>query len=341
MGKSNIKSRIVIISVVVVTLVIIGTLLFFSRKYSNYDRIFPNVYCGVLNLGGMTQEEAETAIATAYSAPTCSVTVLMPNGSTAVIAPPMQITEIHAHEAAEEAYQIGRDVSSWLWFLSYQQAGWLEHSVELHVNMNYDKADVRSAVSEIAQNYRTPAKLGSWELSPETHSIIITGNSAGSIIDEDTLFESVTREFNNGTLGDVIASQTMTAPTDEVIASYVEGIARECNVDPNPTTVTVDGDTLTIVKGSSGFKVDENKLTQNIKSAYINGDYETITYIMATEKPEPADVEALCQGTGLDPAAIQEQLDSMVDGQTLVYQGKNWNGEDQIKPPSNDTNTIN
>lgn len=339
MEKNEVKSRAPIIVVVALALILVGALIFFSVKYSNYDRIFPNVYCGMLNLGGMTQDEAETAIATAYSTPTCSVTVLMPNGSTAVIAPPMQITEIHAHDAAEEAYQIGRDRSRWLWFLSYQQAGWLERSVELHVNMNYDQDDVRAAISEIAQNYRTPAKLGSWELSSETHSVIITGSSAGSMIDEDALFESVTREFNDGTLGDVIASQTMTAPTDAVIQSYVEGIARECDTEPNPTTVTVDGDTLTIVKGSAGFKVDVNKLTNNIKDAYINGSYETITYTMATEDPEPADVKALCEGTGLDPAAIQEQLDSMVAGQTVVYQGRDWNGtEEKNTEPENINN---
>lgn len=259
----------------------------FLWSYSRDDGlIFDNVYVLDVNLGGMTQEQAEAAIADKARELYAQTLTIQLQDRNLVLTPEDTRAQVDAKAAAQAAFEYGRDGNMFDRARARSAAALTSYTMNVGAYLQLDNAYIRDAVNQLG------ADLESALAQP---TITVTGQRPDltKYALPDRLPEDAREEDEDDGDDEETASDVTIIDFDEPY--YVEG-----------------GQTITIQVGVPGRHLDTEALYKRILDAYSLGDMATISITYDEVLPEPVNLEAVFQENCVAP------VDSVLNEETYT-----------------------
>lgn len=224
------QKRVVKIAGIVILLIIIfwGILLIMGTVASRGDTIYPNVTVNNQSVGGMTVYEAENTLSASASQDNDkSITITFKDGSTAEVSAREAGLSIVAGDAAELAYDYGRNKGLFSNSIAYFKCLIGMGSVELsgEVDRTLDEQALRDQLTTIAAEHAVSRTDPSYEISDKT--LVMTKGSYGMSVDADALYESVSAAMLSGDFSGINFESELLEPGDMDIQAVYDEIYQE------------------------------------------------------------------------------------------------------------------
>ncbi|MDD6189242.1 MAG: VanW family protein [Clostridiales bacterium] len=160
-----------------------------------WEGILPNVYAYGVDLSGMSQSEAEAALANELESPGSGVSLVLPNGSVMELPRSDSIAGYDAGAAAARAWNYGRRNGK---VSPFRYAFSLMGSVELYENAlgRIDGGALRAAISEKAAAINYAHIEGAYSVSGS--NLTIVKGTSGVLLDEDEVYRVARTALENG-----------------------------------------------------------------------------------------------------------------------------------------------
>ena len=201
------------------------------------ERIFPNTYILGVDLGGMTQEEAELALTDAVTDAYEDQDITIQVGDEAVSVSLAGLIELDYTQAAEAAVAVnqGNVLSGGIRYLRALLFGC---SVDASPFISFDNLDsVYDTLQDEVGNLDTAVVQTVWELTDT--QVILTKGTSGQAVDEEALQEEILAVLESGDYAAVITCpMTITSPDDFDLQAvydeiYTEPVSAYCDDDAN------------------------------------------------------------------------------------------------------------
>ena len=219
------------ISVAVVAALVIGFFGYAFVLHSSGD-IFPGVYVAGVDVGGMSKEEAVSAVREAVDQTygTSTLTVKLPD-RTLSFAPADTKVSLDVDAAVEEAWNYGRDKGLFSTFFATVSGTVTEHFINIEDSLTLDEAYVRSVIDQAAADVQSEKQDSAYEIitsegpapaegetapEPVPTELIITVGTSQRSLDADGLYDAVIAAFmnNNFTPVEFAYEEELYAPVD-------------------------------------------------------------------------------------------------------------------------------
>lgn len=280
---------------------ILGLLLFSGRSEKDDQCIFPNVYAAGVNLGGMSVEEAISALHVAtdheISQKPMEVTIY---GQKLVLQPATVSLSLNVDALAQAAYNYGRSGTHAENQQIQKNASNRSHTIPLLPYLNLDLQVIRSKVdnycASITSSYAEPVV----ELSENKDSLEITLGTPLRQLDADDLYDRILDAYSMNTLSfeydapEVLWPSTVNA--QELFDLY-------CTP---PQDAVMDPKTFSVIPETDGFGFNIDELQQALDDAQQQ--------LIDTNIVEPIVVEM----TVLRAAIRTENINNQLFSQTLA-----------------------
>ena len=271
----------------------------YAMRYSNYNKILPNVYVAGVDVGGMTKDEAKAAIEAALSqTQQQSVNVNLPD-QTLTFSPAQDTVLIDVDEAVDAAYSYGRNSTNpFAISRAIKAAQRRRNDIDISTAVQVDTDYIRNLIDSTAAEITTPMDESVVNTDDATHAITVTIGSPGRELDTETLYNLVVNAFTTGDYSDIDFDYTMTYPATISLDTLYEQLTTE------PKDAEYDPDTQEITEGVPGYTptVPLDEANQQLAMAAA-GDTLTFTF----EQTEPS--------------ITKEQLQSVLFRDTLASYG--------------------
>lgn len=249
-----------------------------------YDYIYPNVYIGGLDVGGMTTEEALTALQE-YVSEDLSQTlwVTLSNDEVLTFDVVSQVSDTELQNLVTEAWNHGREGDAEEQAAALQAAEDGEvYTVELSLNSEPDTDNLREQVDSYAEELnqdvvQTVVAEDAVQLDETTYVMEVTKGISGVSLDADELYRTVVQAAVAGDYDPIDFEVTVTAPDD---LDY-ETLEPFWNQDP--VNASYDVETETVVEGSYGYSVSMETLAQMLEEAEEGETFQVPMTIIAPE----------------------------------------------------------
>ena len=179
--------------------VILITFIVLSLKVSAYDKIFPNVIAGGINLGGTTREEARELLEKEFQEGFSEKVFVLKLQEKSLDFNPNDVdAEVDIEKTVEDAYDYGKKGNVFTKILKYIKANGTPQEFELQAKLSEEKA--KELISQIAEGKEVPVK--ETEYSLEGDVLTIKNGHEGICVDrekavkkiKDTLFSKASRD---------------------------------------------------------------------------------------------------------------------------------------------------
>ena len=259
-GRSHVWTRWLIPVLVVMLAAVagLGATLYRANQIAGTDTIFPNVSVNGVNVGGMTVEEALTALSEGGADPykDASVKVLFPENRSLVIQASDLGLSGDVSEAARMAWSYGRTGSSPLESLrSYRAAKRSGVELTWDAGAQIDENALRTILDKAAAEVNTELLNSSAEIGED--GVTLTKGMSASHIDTDELFAQVTRAFTEHDYADITATIVTTESENggeeedrELLQSVYDTVFKE------PVNAMYDKETGGVKEGEPGVSID-------------------------------------------------------------------------------------
>lgn len=277
---------IVLIVALVLAIAVFAGVGVYAMRYSNYDKILPNVYVAGIDIGGMTKEEAKAAIEASLTDTTQqSVKVILPD-QVLTFAPQQDTVLIDVDSAVEEAYAYGRTSSSpFAMARAIKAAQRRRQDLDIESALTVDTDYIRNLIDTTAADVATQVAESVVDTDLEAHIITVTIGSPGRSIDTEELYGLVYNAFVNQDYSDINFDYDMVYPAMVQLDTLYEQLTVE------PKDATYNSDTEEIEAEAVGFTPDTplDKANEALASA-ASGETLTFTF---TETPPTVTAEEL------------------------------------------------
>ncbi len=260
--------------------------------YASYDKIFPNVYCAGINLGGMTVQEAESAIKEALASPSYSVKVVLPD-SEYIFEPAQEGITLNAESVALSAYSYGRsDTSAYGMYRSYLQASETECHLTAETILSYSTEDIQEIALFIYHETAIAATDSTIEFDESTHTVTVTLGNTGRRIDPQDICDAVNEAFETMNFTDIVMEYDLVELDYAALKELCDSAAEEYYVEAVDAVVYADTEknTIEITTGTQGWILDADELYQLVQAAIDTGAYGSISLEMGVIEPSQADI---------------------------------------------------
>ena len=226
--------------------------------------ILNNVTVLDVHIGGMTKEEAMTALQTAFNQEYCAnmmkVTVL--DQSIEISAAEAGLT-LNVEGAVEEAYSLGRTGNQANRKLQQMQALAGVVNVDITPYLTMDNAALKQSVDELVARFESAPVDGHWEIlgdSPDltteeppegAQTLVVYMGTPGYDIDADKLLEMVQESYRNNTFTVKGNSKTLKPAVVDLQSVYDE-------VCTAPVEALMDKETFEVMTHAYGYNFDLN-----------------------------------------------------------------------------------
>lgn len=253
-------------------------------NHTDYTAIYPNVYIGELNVGGMSTEEALAALRD-YVAEDASQSlwVTLSNDQVLTFDIATSIPEEALQNLVTEAWNHGRegDADAQTAALEAAEAG-ETFTVELTAYAEPDLDDLRAQVDKYAEELnqeavQTEVAEDATKLDDGSYVMEITKGTSGVSFDADLLYLTVAEAATNGNYDPIDFDANITEPDEP---DY-EALAELWNKEPE--NARYDVDTESVVEGTYGYSVDMDTVAQMLDAAE---EGETIQVPVTILSPE-------------------------------------------------------
>ena len=233
---------IVLIAALVIAIAVFAGIGIYAMRYVNYDKILPNVYVAGIDVGGMTKEEAKTAIEAGLSATEQqSVNVILPD-QTLTFTPAQDTVLIDVDQAVDTAYSYGRNSSNpFAMSRAIKAAQRRRNDIDISTAVQVDTDYIRNLIDTTAAEISTEMAESVVDTDEATHTITVTIGTPGKKLDTDTLYNLVSTAFSTGDYSDINFDYTMTYPATVALDRLYEQLTTEPkNAEYNPDTGDVE-----------------------------------------------------------------------------------------------------
>ena len=229
----------------------------------SYDKIFPGVLVGPVDLGGQDVEKAQSILSARMDELTdpYTITVTADGKELGQYTPSQLGGYTNAEELAAQAYAVGR-ASGPLGFFAggfSMVKGLLGVTTELSPAIQYDEKELKAAVADIAGEFDLEPLDGTWELTRE--GLFATKHQDGRALDREALATAITES----TGGEIEASWS-TLPAQPL---DLDTMAAELSTEASPARYDIE--TSQIVDGEVGVILDVEAARLAMDSA-LNGE---------------------------------------------------------------------
>ena len=214
----------------------------YALRYSNYDKIMPNVYVAGIDVGGMTKEEAKAAIETALTNTTQqSLDVILPD-QVLTFAPQQDTVVIDVDSAVDSAYAYGRkSTSPFAIARAIKAAQRRRNDIDLSTSIQVDQNYISDLINSTATAASTKLTESTVDTDLVSHTITVTIGTPGKTLDTEKLYDLVYNAFINGDYSDIEFDYDMVYPaTVQLDKLYAELTTEPVNASYNPETQDVD-----------------------------------------------------------------------------------------------------
>ena len=162
------------------------------------DTIYPNVFVTGINVGGMTAEEAKTAVADSVAASYSSATlnVQLPD-RTLSFTPDQTNVALDADEAIAEAMAYGRSGNPFSAVLNYFSCRSKEHYIDLQTVLNLDTDYIHQMIDDLAAEVEMEPKASEVSFNEATGTITVQVGYPDRKLDSEGLYDAVYNAFMN------------------------------------------------------------------------------------------------------------------------------------------------
>jgi hypothetical protein len=277
----------------------------FGYVEMNSDKIFPNVYAEGINLGGMTQKDAETSLQQVIDSKTASdelvkvrvLTVEFSNGSLVRVdlakAGVKQDGEGQdAAEIALEAYNYGRSGNIFTAFYCYILSAVTPHSLDGSAENAADDArlnkDYIMERIQIGLNRMQVSDAGAYTVNEQAKTLTIVKNPTAYNIDPESVYIVIAQSIQDRTYGQFIPYEI----NDSECQFDIDWNQIHDEVYRAMVNASYRADTGTVTEAVTGidFNIDE---AQKIWDAAKNG--ETVVVPLTITEPEVTTEDAEAQ----------------------------------------------
>ncbi|MDR3277229.1 MAG: VanW family protein, partial [Oscillospiraceae bacterium] len=276
-GAAGTAGVTLIILAVLIAAAVAGTGFYVKSR----DTIFPNVSVGDVRVGGLTVEAAKTALLDAgyeTDADNVSVTVTLPNNDAIEIPGAEAGLRPHADEAAQRAFEHGRDAGLLGNELSFIKSLFTPTAIDDADFVELDRDFVRAIVSEHVSKFNDSLTEGSYKIDEQ--GISITKGAGSAIADVDAVFTL--------TVDSIMQSLDARSP---VSAEYnlppagddVDLVALFNNVNVEPVSAVYDAETKTVTQSVTGISFDMASARRALELAESGA---TVTVPLIRTEPE-------------------------------------------------------
>ena len=162
------------------------------------DAIYPNVYIAGINVGGMTKEEARTALDTKigelYGAE--PLVIQLPDREK-VFTPELVGARLSSDEAVEGAWAFGRVGTPFQQVGNYLDALRKDVAYTVNAGLSIDEAAIRGYISEIAEETHVDMKQTTILPKREENKIMILTGVTGLDVDQNAIYNAIASAILN------------------------------------------------------------------------------------------------------------------------------------------------
>ena len=271
---------VVLIAALVIAIAVFAGIGIYAMRYVNYDKILPNVYVAGVDVGGMTKDEAKTAIeATLSQTEQQSVNVNLPD-QTLTFTPAQDTVLIDVDEAVNAAYSYGRNSTNpFAMSRAIKAAQRRRNDIDISTAVQVDTDYIRNLIDSTAQEITTPLVESQVDTDPDSHTITVTIGTPGQELDTETLYNLVATAFSTGDYSDIDFDYTMTYPATVALDKHYEQLSAE------PKDAAYDSNTGEISEGTVGYTptVGLDEANQELAMAAAG---DTLTFTFEETQPE-------------------------------------------------------
>ena len=232
----------------VLAALLLGAALGLCLYAGGYDRIFPGVSVGDVDLGGLDRETAQGILSARIHdlADAYTITITADGRELGTYTPSQLGGTTDVQELADQAFAVGRSGAAAGFFSGGLTLvrGMLGSVTELTPAILYDQEQLEAAVEEIAAGFDLAPMDGSWELSRE--GLFATKHQDGQALDREALAAAITASAG----GEIEASWSSlpAQPLD------LETMAGELSTEASPARYDVE--TGQVVDGTVGVTLN-------------------------------------------------------------------------------------
>ncbi len=272
------RSFYIILSLLAIA-IIFGTLAFAYRyMWSNSDnRILENVTVAGIDIGGMTKDEAISAVRKAtentYTQKPLQVQILEKETA---LSPSVSHASLDVEAAVERAWQYGHTGSAEQNAKDKLQAETKGISVDIIPYLNLDQDAIRSQLFSVGSTSSQLLKQVEYEISSDSNQLIVIVGKAGYDFTIDKLMKQVLDAYNKN-IFQLAATFEWKNPDPANAQAIYDAV---CN---DPVNSVIDLDTFTATAHTPGHRFNINELSSKLATAQ-SGQRVTVTY--ETIEPE-------------------------------------------------------
>lgn len=295
------------------------------HPYETYDKILPNVYCAGVNLGGMTQDEAQAAIEEALRNPSYSLKLKLPDCEY-TFEPEQEGVTLNGAQVAKLAFDHGReDPSAYGVYQAYHSAKRSTYRLNAKTDLIYSMEDIEALAEHIAEEtYIAPTECTA-TYDEKAHVATLTLGTPGRRIQAETIVEAVDRAFDDMVFDD-ISLEYEKVEIDMIALRKLTGQCREeyssAAVDP-VITANEEAHTIDLVMGTQGWKLNGNALYALAEEAVEQETYGDVTLELEPIQPTDVDITDAYRelaGDPVEPYYYGGQVLEGANGYTLDWE---------------------
>lgn len=295
------------------------------KPYESYDKIMPNVYCAGINLGGMTQSEAQAAIEEALRSPSNSVTVKLPDGSYE-FCPAQEGVTLNGEAVARRAYSYMRtDTTAFGMYKAYRQAKATEYHLTAETELKYSSEDIAKQAETISKETRIEPTESTASYDEENHTVTLTLGEPGREILPESIENAVEQAFTTLDFSDISLDYDKIEIDTKALARLTRQCVRDYGVDVVEPYVYADADshTIDVYMGTPGYTMKAEDLYKKAEEAMASGTYGSVTLELTEVIPTDVDItdayhELACDPT--EPYYANGDVQEGYDGYTLDWE---------------------
>ncbi len=295
------------------------------RPYGSYDRILPNVYCAGVDLGGMTQQEAQAAVEEALRNPANQVKLILPDREY-TFQPRQEGITLNGAEIAQAAYSYGRsDPSAYGMYRAYQAAAKSTYRLTAETDLVYSTEDIQNLAVEIYRETRLAPTASTASFDENTHTVTVTLGTPGHQIAPKTIYDALCAAFEEMDFSDITMDYTSVEIDQNALHTLCLETASGFEIPVADPVIVANQDThaIDLTMGTQGWALDENALYALAQEAVTEKSYGQVCLAMTAVEPAEIDITPAYHELACDPTEpyyyagdVQEGL----DGYTLDWE---------------------
>jgi vancomycin resistance protein YoaR len=286
------------------------------HPYGDFDKIMPNVYCAGLNLGGMTKQEAQSAIEDALRDTEYQVKLILPDGEY-TFQPTQEGVTLNGSQVAQRAYDYGRsDTSAYGIYRAYQNAEKTEYRLTAETGLSYSQEDIETQTAQIAQDTYIAPTESTLDYDQDTHTVSVTLGTPGRSISQETIAAAVTEAFDSLDFSDITLEYDPVEIDMDATKALCYGAAETYDVDPVDPEITANETehAIDLTMGTQGWDLDSRALYVLAQQAVAQQVYGTVSVTMTAIEPEQVDITEAYKELACEPTEPYYSGGTVYDG---------------------------